>query len=291
MFTLNILKKVEHHKLQKPAHHVLMYQKTIDVVQFIRECLFPDVYSCEDGELDPIAHHCTTMGHQFRSSLPEELRSAITTFIDYVPVLRKCGTDIFTTQLQTQKQELITMLEACNSFTECSTKDGITTIERTFNQIIMHFKRLAKQWKKVLPENIFNNSIAVLINTVLENILSAVFRMEDISAEDGGQLHAVLGILIEHIPGIIQDDDTVKDDEKTEKSICDHIRSWLKFNHLRVILDSSLLEISSLWGSGDGELAGCMSEGEVRGLIRALFQNTDQRSKVLAKIKQKSDHS
>jgi len=509
MFSLNILKKVEHYKLQMPAHHVLMYQKIIDVVHFTRTCLFPDAYSCEDGDLDPIAmigkfvwddmakmlinehlsdnvpttksqmekyepiyeetvkfessliqeglipegtndlskyisdasilfsnricqdilafahdimlydihnlisvdpyfdraaitpecdekgghgalskavrnmftnneaieegfmqtvmfafpvchisdavqklldfiyqkmvlatespypiasqifhscrdifelfvnvvpvyhrealklpqlaavhynncmylaHHCTTLGHQFRSSLPEELRSAITTFIDYVPVLRKCGTDIFTTQLQTQKHELITMLEACKSFTECSTKDGIATVERTFNQIILHFKRLAKQWKTVLPDNIFNNSIAVLINTVLENILSAVFRMEDISAEDGGQLHAVLGILIEHIPEIIQNDDAPKDD-KGEKSICDHIRSWLKFNYLRTILDSSLLEISNLWDNGDGELAMCMNEGEVRGLIRALFQNTDQRSKVLAKIKQKSDHS
>ena len=199
---------------------------------------------------------------------------------------------MFTRQLQTQKQELVAMLETCNNFAECSTKDGIVTIERTFNQIILHFKRLAKQWKTVLPDNIFNNSLAVLINTVLENILTSVFRMEDISAEDGGQLHAVLGILIEHIPEIIRNEDAdALKDEKNEKSFCDRVRSWLKFNYLRTLLDSSLLEIGNLWDNGEGELAQCMNEGEVRGLIRALFQNTDQRSKVLAKIKQKSDQT
>lgn len=236
-----------------------------------------------------LSHHCTTLGHQFRTSLPDELKGAITTFIDYVPVLRKCGTDVFSSQLQTQKKELLTMLELCTNFTECTTKDGITVIERTFNQIIHHLKRLAKQWKTVLPENIFNNSIAVLINTVLENILSSIFRMEDISAEEAGQLHVVLGILVEHMPEIIQEDSSK--DVIGDKSIYDHIRSWLKFNSLRALLDSSLLEINIMWDNGDGELASCMSEGEVRGLIRALFQNTDQRSKVLAKIKQKSDHN
>jgi len=249
-----------------------------------------------------LAHHCATLGHQFRSSLANELKGAITTFLDYVPVLRKCGTDVFTVQLQTQKQELLAMLETCNSFTECSTKTGINNIERTFNQIVLHFKRLAKQWRTVLPENIFNQSMGVLINTVLENILNAVFRMEDISAEEGGQLHTALGILIEKIPAIVPngdvDDDTTgsastKRDDGTvgEKSICEHVRSWAKFQQLRVMLDSSLLEIANMWESGDGHLSHSMTEGEVRGLIRALFQNTDQRSKVLTRIKHKADHT
>lgn len=241
-----------------------------------------------------LAHHCTTLGHQFRASLPEELQNAISTFIDYVPVLRKCGTTCFLSQLQLQQQELLTMLEACNNFTECTSKNGMGVIEKTFNQIVLHLTRLSKQWNDVLPGNIFKHSLAILINAVLENILASIFRMEDISAEEAGNLHVSLGMLIKRTADIILENfrcDKFKASADGDTSIYDHIRSWVKFNHLISILDSSLLEISNLWDNGDGKLASCMNEGEVRSLIRALFQNTDQRSKVLAKIKHKSERS
>jgi len=239
-----------------------------------------------------LSHHCTTLGHQFRASLPEELRNAISTFIDYVPVLRKCGTTCFLSQLQMQQQELLTMLESCNNFTECNSKNGMTVIEKTFNQIIHHLTRLSKQWNNVLPGNIFKHSFAILFNTVLENILSSIFRMEDISAEEAGNLHVVLGTLVTRTTDIINENFKVDNiDPDGDTSIYDHIRAWSKFKHLIAILDSSLLGISNMWGNGDGDLASCMNEGEVRSLIRALFQNTDQRSKVLAKIKHKTDRN
>ena len=46
-----------------------------------------------------LAHHCITLGHQFQSSLPGQLNSSATTFVDLVPVLRKSGTDCFLQQI------------------------------------------------------------------------------------------------------------------------------------------------------------------------------------------------
>ena len=46
-----------------------------------------------------LSHHCITLGHQFRNSLPGKLNSTMATFIDYVHIVRKCGTDCFLEQL------------------------------------------------------------------------------------------------------------------------------------------------------------------------------------------------
>jgi len=231
-----------------------------------------------------LAHHCITLGHQFRNSLPGQLNSTFTTFIDFVPILRKCGTDCFLEQLRSQQRELLQILEGCSNFTECTTDKGAEAITRAFNQIIHHMTRVAKQWYLVLPINIFKQSLGVLLNTVLENILACIFKMEDISAEEGGQLHALLSILMERSPEIIQSCSP----DIIDAGINDQIRSWSKFQGLVQLLEGSLQEIVEMW---EGELSLCMNEGEVRTLIRALFQNTDRRSQALSKIKHKQEKS
>lgn len=234
-----------------------------------------------------LAHHCITLGHQFRSSLPGQLNSSITTFVDYVTVLRKCGTDCFLEQLRCQQKELLAMLDACNNFTECTSDESVDIIKRSLNQIIHHLTRVAKQWNLVLPVNIFKKSVAVLFNTVLENIISSVFKMEDISVDEAGQLHAFMNILIDRGPEIIQ---TCSSDV-IETGIIEHVRSWTKFEMLATLLEASLQEIVDMWHAGEGELEKCMTEGEVRTLIRALFQNTERRSQALARIKHKTERS
>lgn len=46
-----------------------------------------------------------------------------------------------------------------------------------------------------------------------------------------------------------------------------------------------MIEIDDLWSEGKGPLALYYDPEELRGLIRALFMNTDKRAGVLAKIR------
>ena len=52
-----------------------------------------------------------------------------------------------------------------------------------------------------------------------------------------------------------------------------------------MMLNASLQEIADRWSEGKGPLAHELGENEVKQLIRALFQNTDRRAAVLAKIR------
>lgn len=46
-----------------------------------------------------IAHHLLTLGHQFRSKLPEPLNQSVASFVDLVPTIRNMGEKCFLEQL------------------------------------------------------------------------------------------------------------------------------------------------------------------------------------------------
>lgn len=63
------------------------------------------------------------------------------------------------------------------------------------------------------------------------------------------------------------------------------VRLWPKFCELIVILGASLRDIIDRWAEGKGPLAHEFTPDEAKQLVRALFQNTDRRAHVLARIK------
>lgn len=63
------------------------------------------------------------------------------------------------------------------------------------------------------------------------------------------------------------------------------VRLWPKFCELIIILGASLRDIIDRWAEGKGPLAHEFTPDEAKQLVRALFQNTDRRAHVLARIK------
>lgn len=52
-----------------------------------------------------------------------------------------------------------------------------------------------------------------------------------------------------------------------------------------MVLAASLRELQDRWADGKGPLAVYFTPDQTKGLIRALFQNTDRRAQLLTKIK------
>jgi centromere/kinetochore protein ZW10 len=67
-----------------------------------------------------------------------------------------------------------------------------------------------------------------------------------------------------------------------------YVQKWKYLNELIIIFGASLKEIENRWADGKGPLANEFAPQHVRKLIRALFQNTEHRSNLLHKIKDKS---
>lgn len=64
-----------------------------------------------------------------------------------------------------------------------------------------------------------------------------------------------------------------------------NVSSFGRLQELRHVLGASLAEIADRWTDGQGPLAAVFGADDVKQMIRALFQNTDRRAAVLAKIK------
>ena len=115
--------------------------------------------------------------------------------------------------------------------------------------------------------------------------MSKVTSLEDISADDASELHALMSLITDKAVTFfeIEIDDNKSRDAK--KLLHAKVNKWNKFIELMWVLNAGLHDIGDRWADGKGPLAAELEAAEVKQLIRALFQNTEKRSKVLASIK------
>ena len=123
------------------------------------------------------------------------------------------------------------------------------------------------------------------MNSVLVEIMSTMTSLEDISADDATQLHAVMSMFTARCPAWFEVEESTGGVSQARIAIHQFARKWNKFNEMMFILNANLQSISDRWADGKGPLAAECGPTEVKQLVRALFQNTDRRAAVLARIK------
>ena len=112
--------------------------------------------------------------------------------------------------------------------------------------------------------------VLVVVFTIVSLILSFVL----VTTDAGDQLVNMLKQLQSKTPALFEPEEARR-----------YVKKWIKFKELIFILGASLREIEESWGGGQGRLSGEFPAEQVKQLIRALFQNTERRAAVLAKIK------
>ena len=120
-----------------------------------------------------------------------------------------------------------------------------------------------------------------LLNSAVADIMTSICSLEDISADDATQLSALLSLLTARALGLYQMDG---EGDTPSFLLHKHVTKWGKLGELQIILNAGLHDISDRWADGKGPIAAVFSPDELKQLIRALFQNTDRRAAVLAKI-------
>ena len=131
-------------------------------------------------------------------------------------------------------------------------------------------------------------SSGVLFNSVLVQVMDSITALEDISSEAARKLFTLLKMVDEKGGSLFLSDDSA-DSKKASSTIKvelhRHVPKYSKFTEIQLVLNGSLQEIADRWADGMGPLGVEFPPNELKQLIRALFQNTDRRAAVLAKIK------
>nr|XP_020650104.1 centromere/kinetochore protein zw10 homolog [Pogona vitticeps] len=228
-----------------------------------------------------IAHHLLTLGHQFRGRVCD----GTATFVDLVPGFRKLGMECFLAQMRVQKEELLERLSNARNFSNVDDDDNYSAANKAVRQVLHQLKRLGLVWQDVLPVNVYCKAMGTLLNTALAEMISRIAALEDISAENGDRLHALCQVVVEEGPRVFVPLPKEQQNKPFQEEVPVYVPQWMMFRELMLVLQASLQEIVDRWADGKGPLAAEFSPGEVKSLIRALFQNTERRAAALAKIK------
>jgi centromere/kinetochore protein ZW10 len=126
----------------------------------------------------------------------------------------------------------------------------------------------------------------VLFNTLVAHMIDSTTALEDISSDAARKLHALMQSVDEKGASLfLREEEGAEARGKVKGELLRYVAQYGKFTELQLVLSGSLQEIADRWAEGAGPLASEFSPAEVKQLVRALFQNTDRRAAVLAKIK------
>lgn len=127
-------------------------------------------------------------------------------------------------------------------------------------------------WQTILPSELYNKTIASLVDVISLDLIKKVVVMEDIST-------TLANGLVDLIKTVDEKGQSLFEAGTSAVAI---VASWQKMLHLQFVLDASLVDITNSWKAG--QILQSFKVEEVKRLIRALFQNTDRRANALSSI-------
>lgn len=240
----------------------------------------PRVAAVQHNNCMYLAHHLITLGHQFHSRLPPPLNQQSSTFVDYIPIVRQLGDECFSAEMRKQSACVLRYLKSFRSFSKVSCDDQREIVWQAMQEAVLHISKLSKVYSDVLPTHMHCEAVGKLLDTCMSEVIRMVLAMEDITAADAAELHALLNMIVIKSSQVL----LLTQEDGESNSVSKWCESWKKLKCLSLVLDASLLDITHMWGSGKGSLATEFSVGEVRALIKAIFRNTEHRAAALNKI-------
>ncbi|KAL0850780.1 hypothetical protein ABMA28_006710 [Loxostege sticticalis] len=222
-----------------------------------------------------LAHNLQTFGDKWLILLEGRELDYPISFVDLVQKLRDLGYQHLAAHMQQQRKQILDNIRS--SDLNCMVVKDILgdNAEAAVRQCLRQLQLLKNVWVGILPNNVFTKLMATLVNMFVDELIHRVCTVEDISMEMATQLTDMYTIVVQKAPQLFQ----------TPSEVENHVKSWIKLQELIFVLGGSLKDIEAHWQDGAGPLAVHFRTEELRSLIKALFQNTQFRANLLAKIK------
>uniref|UniRef100_W8BWZ9 Centromere/kinetochore protein zw10 n=1 Tax=Ceratitis capitata TaxID=7213 RepID=W8BWZ9_CERCA len=211
-------------------------------------------------------NNCQFLAHWVTTNSEKD----IPTYPALVNTLHMTGSKYLNVQINYQQKIIMDILK---DFDISDAHTVGTAPLKLLRQCLRQLDLLKNVWQNVLPDATYNKTFCDILNDFCNEIIRRILAMEDISATVATELSELIGVILEKVPTLY----------KSQHEVI-HIKSWMKLEQLKIILNASLQEITEQWCEGAGILTVNYKAEEIKHLIRALFQNTERRSKALTKI-------
>uniref|UniRef100_A0A5S6QEK0 Centromere/kinetochore protein zw10 homolog n=1 Tax=Trichuris muris TaxID=70415 RepID=A0A5S6QEK0_TRIMR len=207
--------------------------------------------------------HCSPFLHGF-------------TYLDLTRKLRGlavCHLDAF---LECQSGKLVHDLNLASGFAKVRIGGRPNICQQTVKNCVKLLLCIHNEWNSLLPGHVMRVSYGRLVDCLLSAVISNVLSLEDITSKEATRLDDMFIALKADIEFLFSS-------EKPDSPEV-YCEAWPRMNELLFILENNLKGIEERWNNGSGPLATFFTTDELRRLIRAIFQNTEQRAALLSKL-------
>ncbi|PWZ03528.1 hypothetical protein BCV70DRAFT_18802 [Testicularia cyperi] len=194
---------------------------------------------------------------------------------DEANLTRSLGQRWFEAQLTAQSKILLDTLMDADGFARTFDESRYQRCERCIIQVVQTLEQLGKAWHPILASSHFCPAMGRLVDLVFQKVLHDVLDLEDIGETESEKLAS----MIKTLGGL----ESIFMDEQTQQSSAPlYVPSWFKTSYLIEILTGSLVDIEFL--AFEARALVDYSRRELTRLVKALFADTSNRSRLLQKI-------
>ncbi|KAJ6030359.1 hypothetical protein N7499_012774 [Penicillium canescens] len=196
-----------------------------------------------------------------------------------VEALEKFGKLAYSKEMQTQRTIVTDLLDGAQGFGQCSEQPFQSNCENSVSATVDRIRDVYKEWQPILSHSALLQSVGSLLSTVINKVVIDIEDLGDISEDQSRQLVSFCN-QISKLEDLFRPE---TGDAEALPVTAIYVPSWLRFQYLVNILESSLADIKYLWI--EGELGLEFSAEEVIDLIEALFAESDYRRRAIAEIR------
>ena len=189
-------------------------------------------------------------------------------------------------EMESQRTIVTDLLDGAQGFTNCTEHPFNRECDTAISSTIDRLRELHTEWKAVLSQSALLQSLGSLLSTVCSKMIVDIEDMSDISEPESQQLTTYCSQIdmLQDLFSPQQSEPVSAPNDEPLPLTAMYTPAWLKFQYLKNILESSLVDIKYLWT--DGELSLEFEKEELVDLVVALFADSPYRRGAIGEIRQ-----
>lgn len=203
----------------------------------------------------------------------------------HVAALEGHGKRSYAKEMESQRTIITDLMDGAQGFMQCTEPPFNQECETAIASAIDRLRQLNQGWKGVISHSALLQSLGSLLSTVCSKLIIDIEDMSGITEPESQQLASYCSRLaaLEELFTPQQGNAVAPNGGDVMPLTAVYTSSWLKFQYLANILESSLVDIKYLWT--EGELGIWFKTEEVVDLVVALFADTPHRRTAIGEIR------
>ncbi|KAL1408911.1 hypothetical protein Q8F55_005725 [Vanrija albida] len=200
--------------------------------------------------------------------------TALPTVSDVSERFKAAGRTLFLACAEDQIAHVSALLKVVNRLVDTADETVFANAQVAIQQLVEFVENLAKQTESVVEAPRYFQFLGLVIEEVCNTFLDDVLAMDDITEVESTRI----GLLLGRIESLEQ---LFKSNTDDVSSIPTFVPHWLKLCYVNELLGANLVDITYLFENGS---LVDFTPDELAKLIRALFADSEKRTKLLGKV-------